>query len=130
MDLFRAIALALTLLHLPFTPAFSNEVPKIAEKVALQAAMQRHIDDLVVDGAYLYLDRKTGKVRKLQPRSAHPIILAIGKYFVLCSEFQDETGKAANVDFYIARRNQTYIVFQSVVDDRNQLNHFRKSGGE
>lgn len=130
MKIFRTIALILTLLHLSSTPAFSSEAPTISEKAALQATMQRHIDDLLVDGFYLYLDRVTGEVRKLQPLSAHPIILQIGKYFVLCSDFQDGYGKSTNVDFYIARRDQAYVVFQSVVDDRKRIELFSRSNAK
>ncbi|MFT5487615.1 MAG: hypothetical protein ACI9JL_001859 [Paracoccaceae bacterium] len=99
----------------------------IAEKVALQATMQRHINSRLIDDAYLHLNRTTGRVRKLYPVSVHPVILQIGRYFVLCADFRDRNGKNANIDFYLARRNGGYIVFQSVVDDRRRLELFRKT---
>lgn len=97
----------------------------IEQKAALQVVMQRHIQTSLVDGAYLHLDSKTGKIRKLYPASAHPIVLQVGKFFVLCSDFRDKSGKSANIDFYIARQQNGYAVFQTVVDDRARLNLFQ-----
>lgn len=74
----------------------------IAEKAAPQATMQRHISSRIIDGAYLHLNRTTGEIRELYPVSAHPVILQAGKYFVLCADFRDKSGKNANIDFYIA----------------------------
>ena len=48
----------------------------IDQKAALQVVMQQHIQTSLVDGAYLYLDRKTGEIRKLYPARAHPVIFA------------------------------------------------------
>ena len=108
------------------TDATANNIG-IAEKAALQATMQRHINRQLVDGAYLHLIKATGKIRKLYPVSAHPVILQVGKYFVLCSDFRDKDGKNANIDFYVARRDSGYLVFQAVVDDRQRLGLFRKT---
>jgi hypothetical protein len=99
----------------------------ITEKAALQATMQTHINRQLVEGVYLHLKKDTGKIRRLYPVSAHPIILQVGKYFVLCSDFRDKSGKKANIDFYIARGDTGYIVFEAVVDDRKRLGLFRKS---
>lgn len=97
----------------------------IDQKAALQVVMQQHIQTSLVDGAYLYLDRKTGEIRKLYPARAHPVILQVGKFFVLCSDFRDKSGKSTNIDFYIARQQNGYAVFQTVVDDRARLKLFQ-----
>lgn len=99
----------------------------ITDKAILQATMQRHISKRLVDGAYLHLKKETGEVRKLYAVSAHPTILQVGKFFVLCSDFRDKNGKSANVDFYIAHNSNRYVIFKAVVDDRRQLGLFRKS---
>ena len=99
----------------------------ITDKANLQATMQRHISDRLVDGAYLHLKKETGKVRKLYAVAAHPTILQVGEFFVLCSDFRDKNGKTANIDFYIARDSNRYVIFRAVVDDRRQLGLFRKS---
>jgi hypothetical protein len=107
--------------------AIAAESIGIEQKVALQVTMQRHIQTSLVDGAYLHLDRKSGKIRKLYPARAHPIILQVGKFFVLCSDFKDTSGKSANIDFYVAGQKNSYAVFQTGVDDRARLNLFQKN---
>lgn len=99
----------------------------ITDKANLQATMQRHISDQLVDGAYLHLEKETGEVRKLYAVSAHPTILQIGQFFVLCSDFRDKNGKTANIDFYIARDGDRYVIFKAIVDDRALLGLFRKT---
>lgn len=108
------------------TGAAADQTVGTADKAALQAAMQRHIDRSLVDGAYLHLDFDSGDVQKLHPVKAHPMILQMGEYFVLCSDFRDTAGKMVNIDFYLARRNRTYIVFRSAVDDRRKLERLMK----
>lgn len=93
----------------------------IQTKAKLQAIMQQHIASRLIDGAYLTIDKLTGRVRKLIPLSAHPKILQIGEYFVLCSDFRDNAGKSANVDFYVGHGETGYRVFQAIVDDRETL---------
>ena len=90
--------------------------------------MQLHIDRNLVDGAVLHLNMETGDVRRLYPMKAHPLILRMGEYFVLCSDFQDAAGKQANVDFYIARDRNTYVVFHTAVDDRIFLERMTGEG--
>ena len=101
---------------------------EIAEKAAMQVAMQQHIDRNLVNGAYLHLDMHTGMVHRLYPLKAHPMILRMGDYFVLCSDFKDVDGKSVNVDFYVARNNNSYTVFHSAVDDRVMLKRWIGEG--
>ena len=98
------------------------------EKAGLQAAMLRHIDRQLVDGAYLHLDRATGEARQLYPTKAHPMILTLGDSFVLCSEFKDGSGATANIDFYMARNGSSYVVFETAVDDRDMLMRWMSEG--
>ncbi len=93
----------------------------ISEKAAMQAAMQQFIDRSLVKGAYLQIDMKDGKVRHLYPNKAHPMILGMGEYFVLCSDFRDASSGSVNVDFYLARENDLFVVFHVAVDDRVML---------
>ena len=106
--------------------ALADQTVGTADKAALQATMQRHIDRSLVNGAFLHLDFDSGDVQKLHPVKAHPIILQMGEYFVLCSDFRDSAGKLVNIDFYLARRDQTYVVFRSAVNDRGRLERLMK----
>ncbi|MEO8250516.1 MAG: hypothetical protein ABI589_14230 [Burkholderiales bacterium] len=99
-----------------------------AEKASLQAGMQQHIDRNLVEGAYLRLDLATGGVSKLHPVTAHPMILRLGQYYVLCSDFRDDKGAAVNVDFYMASRGKSFVVFDTVVDHRAELEKLMKDG--
>lgn len=94
---------------------------KVAEKAALQAAMQQYIDRSLVDGAYLNIDMNSGKVRRLYPHKAHPMIFSMGEYFVLCSDFRSAEDKPVNIDFYLAPDNGNFVVFHVAVADRVML---------
>ena len=100
----------------------------VSEKAALQAAMQQHIDRNLVEGAFLHLDMDTGQVRRLYPVSPHPVILRMGDYFILCSNFRDAAGESVNVDFYVARNADSYVIFHTAVDDRLMLERWLSDG--
>lgn len=108
--------------------AIAGNTDSINQRAALQAAMQLHIERSLVNGAYLHLNMATGTVRTLAPVKAHPVILKMGKYYVLCSDFRDENGEAVNIDYYVAVQGRSYVVFHSEVDNRNQLMALMKQG--
>jgi hypothetical protein len=100
----------------------------LSEQASLQAAMQRHIDNALVQGRYLYLDAAKGEVRPLRPMAAHPIIMRMGEYFVLCSDFRDDQGADVNIDFYIARKGRSFVVFDEQVENRALIKKLMKRG--
>lgn len=100
----------------------------LADKVALHAAMQSHIDRVTVDGAVLYLDRESGEARRLHPVTAHPMILAYGAHFVLCFDFRDDAGNSVPIDYYMAQADPGYVVFHTAVADRALLQDLMKNG--
>ena len=100
----------------------------LGEKATLQAAMQQHIDENLIDGAYLHLNFETGSVQELYPTASHPMILRMGQYFVLCSEFIRGDGGHYNVDFYLAPRGDGYRVFRAEVENREPLKRLMKLG--
>jgi len=100
----------------------------LAEKASLQAAMQRHIDRQTVDGAFLQLDLKSGAVRPLHPVTAHPMVLRMGKHYVLCFEFRDDKGKDVEIDFYLARKAGSYVVFHTAIGSRHILKRLMAAG--
>ncbi len=77
---------------------------------------------------YLYLESQSGEVRALHPVTAHPAILSMGPYYVLCFDFRDDRGKDVNVDFYLARKDTSYVVFHAAVDTRTVLNRLIQDG--
>ena len=100
----------------------------LGEKATLQAAMQQHIDENLINGAYLHLNFETGDVQELYPTASHPMILRMGPYFVLCSDFIKGDGDHYNVDFYLAPRGDGYKVFLAEVENRAPLKRLMKLG--
>jgi hypothetical protein len=118
----------LALISILFGAMPSGQAATIGDMAAMQASMQRYIDGRLVKGAFLYVDMKAGKVRPLYPIEAHTMILSMGEYFVLCSDFKDEEDNSVNVDFYLAKENDLYVVFHVSVDDREQLGKWMRAG--
>ena len=100
----------------------------LTEKASIQASMQRYVDANLVDGALLHLDPKDGEVKKLHPVTAHPMILTMGEHFVLCFDFRDDAGNKVPVDYYMARKQDDYVVFHSAIADRPLLQRLMKGG--
>ena len=100
----------------------------LQDKATLQAAMQRHVDRQSVEGAYLHLDSKSGEVMKLHPVTAHPMIMKMGENYVLCFDFRTAAGQDVPVDFYMARKKDSYVVFHAAVSDRSVLQRLMQSG--
>jgi hypothetical protein len=100
----------------------------LSEKVGLQAAMQRYIDRQMVEGVFLYLEVESGEVRVLHPVTAHSMVLRMGQHYVLCFDFRDDQGNDVNVDFFLARRDTSYVVFHTTIDDRKLLKRMMGSG--
>ena len=102
-------------------PAEAEAPVPDSELASLQAAMQTHIDQSLVDGALLQLDEKTGKVRPLYPAKAHPMIESLGKYFYLCANFRDEQGTEVMVNFFAAKDHDKYVVFHTTFEENKKL---------
>ena len=128
MQCFRGFALRLVLISLLGTLPTAAWGLSLSEKANLQAAMQRYIDRQMVEGVYLYIESQSGEVRALHPVTAHPAILSMGPYYVLCFDFRDDRGKDVNVDFYLARKDTSYVVFHAAVDARTVLNRLIQGG--
>lgn len=109
-------------------PISSAQALSLSDKAGLQAAMQQHVDRQTVDGAYLYFDTKAGQVRTLYPATAHPLIVYLGEQFVLCFDFADAKGKKVEIDFYLARKGDSFIVFHTAVENRSMLTALMDAG--
>ncbi|WP_420402280.1 hypothetical protein [Nisaea sp.] len=125
---FQPFALGLFILAALVASTGHTQAQSLSEKVALQAAMQRHVDEISVDGAILYLDTEAGEVRKIHPVTAHPIILSMGEHYVLCFDFRDDTGKDLHIDYFMARKANEYVVFHTAVSNHGLVANLMKSG--
>lgn len=126
----RLVAAASAALCLSFSASAwaANTKLGIETRTQLQSAMQMHIERTTVAGAYPKLDLASGKLRKLFPAAAHPMVLQLGENYVLCVDFRDESGKPVNVDFYLARGEKGFSVFQVEFANRGPLEALMKSG--
>lgn len=108
----KKILFAAALLWAAVQPAAAN-MPQLSEGeiASLQAAMQSHIDAISVNGALLEINTRDGHVRPLYPAKAHPMVMAVDNYFVLCTDFRSESGETENVNFYVAKDADRYVVF-------------------
>jgi len=128
MQCFRNFPLRLAIIALLGTLPSASWALSLTKKANLQAPMQRYIDHQTIDGVFLYREARSGKVRTLHPVSAHTRILSVGQYYVLCFDFRDDKGQDVNVDFYLARKNTSYVVFHTGIDDREQLKRMMQAG--
>ena len=117
----RFAAVSLVLAGFSVAPALAGSPVTTNDRVALQAAMFQYIDQQVVNGEYLNIDLSTGKVEQLAPSKAHPMLVRIDDKFVLCTDFFDKAGKPINVDFYTARRGNSFVVFHTEINNRDPL---------
>ncbi|WP_157033961.1 hypothetical protein [Belnapia moabensis] len=98
------------------------------DRAGLQAAMAQHIDRQLVDGAYLQLKVIEGAVNPLVPAKTHSRIVQMGQFFVLCTDFRDQQGNPVNVDFYMAREGQNFLVFHTEIANRGPLQGLMRAG--
>lgn len=110
------------------SPAQSSEKLTSADKIQLQAAMQMSIGRKLVEGQYLYFDADKDKVVTLHPVQAHPMILRMDAHYILCSDFRDDEGKKVNIDFYVTRAENKFVVFDTVVNNRKPIQRMMKAG--
>ena len=121
-------ALGLLMFAAATVPLGTASALTLSEKAAIQAAMQQHVDSTLVDGSVLYLDPEDGNVHKLHPVTAHPMILTMADHYVLCFDFRDDSGKDVPIDYYMARNQNSYVVFHTAVNDRSLLQRLMKDG--
>lgn len=124
----RSTLVALLTLSLSFGAHAAADKASTELRVLLQVAMQTHIDRITVAGRYPVVDLKSGAVRSLHPAATHPMVLRMGEYYVLCADFRDDAGQPVNVDFYVAKGDKRFTVFQVEVANRAPLDSLMKAG--
>lgn len=122
-----SVAFAASVLLSALVPAAASKIPE-AERAALHAAMLQHIERNATSGIYLHMNLATGNVEQYAPAKAHPMMFTFDGHFVLCTDFKDKDGKAAMVDFYVARQGKGFAVFQTEINNRAPLQKLMESG--
>ncbi len=108
-------------------PAYANETAGL--RTELQATMQRHIDQLGVNGVIRHLDLKTATLIDLFPTEAHPMILVGEGFYVLCADLVDAAGQSYPADFYMISSDHGIHVFRTEIDNRRPLKALLDIGG-
>lgn len=102
------------------TSALAADIPTDLQ-VELQSAMLSHIDEIVVDGAYTYVDTTEQVVKTVYPANVHPIIVPFGSDYFVCSEMVDDNGNKLTADFLVRLIEGDYRVVQMIIDDREAM---------
>ena len=123
----KQLAITLFLVVAINTPQ-SAKATTINDKVALQAAMTAHIEASLIDGVMPHVELSAGTLVNLVPTKAHPMILSFGENYVLCTDFRDPKGEFVNVDFYVTRKDDRFVVFQTEINNREPLKQLMGAG--
>ena len=99
-----------------------------SEKILMQAAMQKEINSKLIDGKFLYFDKNKSEVITLFPAKPHPKILKMSDYYIVCADFRNTEGKPVIVDFFIARKDKEFVIFDILVDERAPIMSLMKAG--
>lgn len=110
-------------------PAWAGDIPAEVQ-VRLQGAMQQHIDEVSVDGAYTFIDPATRTLRTVYPANVHPMVLPFGSDYFVCSALVDESGAEITADFLVRKVGDRYRVVQTILGDRPMVEEaMAKLGG-
>lgn len=101
--------------------AMAGDTLSTADRVALQSTMAQYIEQHTVGDAFLHVDPVTGSVEKLYPATQHPMIVKLNNVIVLCADLRTKDGKTVNADFYAARDNSQFVIFQTEIGNRAPL---------
>ncbi len=101
-------------------PAAAADIPTEV-KAKLQSAMIAHVDGVMVDGAYTYLDTTTNAIETVYPANVHPMVIPAGNDYFVCSEMITEGGDTVTADFLVREVSGDYKVVQMIVNNRGAL---------
>lgn len=107
-------------------PSHANETA--VDLANLQVIMQRHIDSQLIDGAMHKIDFEDGTITEYYPTEAHPMVMAFGDDYILCTDLASKGGDAVPVDFYLTEADGTYRVYQTEIDNRQPLRGLMDKG--
>jgi hypothetical protein len=119
--LIRSLALAALFMLAAAFAAGAAEPLSTADRVALQSAMAQYIEQHTVGDAFLHVDPRTGDVQKLYPVTQHAMIVRLNEVVVLCADLRTKDGQTINADFYAARDNGQFVIFQTEIGNRAPL---------
>ena len=86
------------------TIVWAGDDPSIKGNLRLniQTAMGSHVNQNTIQGDYIMYDAVKGELKKLKLTKLHSGIVKKGNFFVSCADFEDQRGKAYDIDFLVA----------------------------
>ncbi|WP_282121399.1 hypothetical protein [Ruegeria atlantica] len=109
-------------------PAAAADIPTEV-KAKLQSAMISHVDGVMVDGSYTYLDTTTNAFETVYPANVHPMVILAGSDYFVCSEMITEGGDTVTADFLVREVSGDYKVVQMIVNNRGAVQAAMKNIG-
>jgi hypothetical protein len=97
--------------------AFAADDPSIKgeRREGIQKAMQGHIEETAVHGAYVIYDAATDNLKRLQFKKLHTGIVKKADFYVSCVDFTDSAGKLHELDLLVAEEDGGFRVVESLV---------------
>lgn len=99
-----------------------------ADLIELQAMLQSHIEASLVNGALLQVAEKDGQLVSYFPTKTHPKIMQTDAFLILCADFATSAGEMVMANFYVARNDSGYVVFETTFGADPALDALMKSG--
>lgn len=126
----RFVLVAAVLASLAAVPTARAQAIPPELQVELQTAMVVHLDTIAPDGAYTFLDPETGQLRTVYTANVHPMVVAAGGEYFVCSEFIDEDGERLTADFLVRKLGDEYRVAQTIIGNRGALQTLMAQAGQ
>lgn len=106
--------------------AHADAVAK-TDKVALQLALMRYIDQRSEDGQFLYFDEKRQSLNGLYPANLHPMIVPVKGFYFLCADFRTDKGEKVDMDFVAKGENGKFKIIQVLMNNRDIVRTMMKA---
>ena len=96
------------------------------DKVALQMALLEYVDANLMGDRFFYFDPVSETAVGLYPANLHPMIVPNGEIVFLCADFRDADGGKVDVDFVARKHEGRFLVFQTLVNNRDVVRRAMK----
>lgn len=121
LRMIRGVVFGAALVLVAPLAATAEEPLTTSDRVALQSTMAQYIEQHTVGDAFLHIDPRTGELEKLYPSTQHAMIVRLRDVIVLCADLRTKDGQNVNADFYAARDNGQFVIFQTEIGNRAPL---------
>lgn len=97
-------------------------------KAKLQSTMQLYIEENAVEGVLRVFNPKAKAHEEVELLTAHPKIMTGKDIYVLCYDVLNDQSKRTDIDFYVKRTGDTFLVKSVVVSNHSVMAEALRSG--